>query len=82
MEVDGEGRPAEVHKRRPQLGGRRFAQCGHFSDKGVMRTSDVDVRNFNKNCELQMRTFAMFGAKTFEFFEIYVVFARTRGKDS
>jgi len=40
---------------------RGVVQCGHFTDKGV----------------LQMRTFALFGAKTFKFFEIYGVFART-----
>jgi len=45
-------------------GRRRFAKCGHFSDR---------------EGGLHMRTSALFGAKFFEFFEIYVVSARTRG---
>jgi len=35
-----------------------------------------------KRVVLQMRTFALFGAKNFGFFEIYGVSARTRGKGS
>jgi len=46
-----------------------FVQCGHFADKweGV----------------LLMQTYALplFGAKYFRFFEIYGVFAQTRGRE-
>jgi len=41
-----------------------YVQCGHFADKGF----------------LQMRTYALFGAKDLGFFESYGVSARTRGK--
>jgi len=57
-------RKGAVHKRCPQSEGRRFVQCGHFSDKG----EEV----------LQMRTSALFGTKNFGFFEIYGVSAGTR----
>jgi len=42
-----------------------FVQCGHFADKEGGSPSDADVRTF---C-----------TKNFGFFEIYGVFARTRG---
>jgi len=54
-----------VHKRRSQ-GGREL------SSADILRTREEGV--------LQMRTSALFGAKTFEFFEIYGVSARIRGR--
>jgi len=52
-----------VHKRRPQSGGGKFVQCGHFSDKGG--SSDAAVQTFWR--------------KNFGFFKNYGVSARTMG---
>jgi len=57
-------RAMAIHKRRPQSEG------GGLSSADILRTRRV----------FQMRMSALFGAKSFGFFEIYSVSARTRGE--